>query len=73
MRNPVHVSFIHTFFSILIIAMGFFFFCVCVYFRATVGRSAPDGEVHSLDGSLHCEKRRCSAAQQHGHHAHLAL
>ena len=48
--------------------------CRCLsVFRAAVSRSASDGEVHSVDGSLHCEERRRSAAQQHRHHAHPAL
>lgn len=50
-------------------------FSLCVFcdFRATVGRSASDSEIHFVDGSLHCEERRRSAAEQHRHNAHPAL
>lgn len=46
--------------------------CFCV-FRASVSWSTSDGEVHSVDGSLHCEERCCSAAQQYRHYAYPAL
>ena len=52
---------------------AFLFTVVVCSFRATVGRSASDGEVHSVDGSLRSEEGRRSAAQQHRHHAHPAL
>lgn len=68
----IHITFMIIYDPLQHVCVGVAHCCVCA-FRAAVGRSASDGEVHSVDGSLHCKERRCSAAQQHRHHAHPAL
>lgn len=68
-----HITFLIVYKPQCSMCVGILFTVVVCSFRATVGRSASDGEVHSVDGSLRSEEGRRSAAQQHRHHAHPAL